>query len=446
MFYRVFRAIASLVLRQFFRLEVPVDPTHALEAPGPVIFVGNHPNGLIDPGLVFILARRRVTFLAKAPLFSLPVLGLILRGLDALPVYRKQDGANTTANDSTLTASVAALTAGRASTIFPEGKSHSEPHLSALKTGCARIALDAVRKGAPVKIVPVGLTYSEKNRYKSRVHVEVGPALDAGAYLEKPGEDPFESAKRLTQAIADALQAVTLNLEHWEDLPIIETAESLYALKQGDDAGSAERHRAFARGLALLREEQPARFESLKQQVASFRRRLDLVQAAPKELTFRYRPATVARFVVRNVLWLLGLPIFFVGMVLFTVPYWVPVTLTSVFKSEDDVESTVKVLALMVLAPFWWALLTVLAWAMFGGPAALATFALTPPLAFFTRWYFERRSAALRDARLFFTFWSRTRLKAGLLGEGERLAAEIDQVAEELKPRLATPVAASTEG
>ena len=361
-----------------------------------------------------------------------------MRGLDALPVYRKQDGANTAANDSTLTAAVAALTAGRAITIFPEGKSHSEPQLSALKTGCARIALEAVRAGAAVKIVPVGLTYEEKNRFKSRVHIEVAPAIAASGFIEQLGEDPFEAAKRLTVAIAAALRAVTLNLTQWEDLPIIETAESLYALTQGDEAGNAERHRAFAKGMAILRDEQPERFEQLKAQVASFRRRLDLVKVSPKELTLEYRPLTVVRFVLRNLLWLLGLPLFALGMLLFTIPYWGPLAASKLSRAEDDVESTIKVVAMLVVAPVWWAVLTAGAYVLWGQWAAAAAWGAAPFLALFTRWYFERRLAAIRDARTFFVFWSRSKLKARLLGEGETLAGDISHVANELKPRLNT--------
>ena len=129
MFYRAFRAGMALLMRLFFVLEAPVDPHGALAAEGSVIFVGNHPNGLVDPALVFMLAKRRVTFLAKAPLFSMPVLGWILKGLDSLPVLRKQDGADTAKNDGVLAATVAALVDGRAVSLFPEGKSHSEPQL-----------------------------------------------------------------------------------------------------------------------------------------------------------------------------------------------------------------------------------------------------------------------------------------------------------------------------
>lgn len=436
MFYRAFRFVMSLLLRNFFRIEAVVDPTQALSAKGPVIFVGNHPNGLVDPGLLFVLVDRHVTFLAKAPLFRMPVLGWILKGLDALPVFRKQDGAgDTTKNDSTLTASVDALVKARAITIFPEGKSHSEPQLAELKTGCARIALDAFSKGAPVRIVPIGITYAEKNRFKSLVHVEVGAALDVASFATAEGAKDTEAVRKLTDAIASALEGITLNLEQWEDLPLVETAEALYALKQGDQAGDVERQKAFARGLSLLRAEQPGRFDALKAEVVGFRRRLELVQVRPEELTFQYRPATLARFVVRNLVWLLGLPVFLVGMVVFVVPYWIPIGLVMATKPEKDTESTVKVLTLLLLAPFWWALVVVLSWLEWG-PVGLTSLAVVPALALFTRWYLERRAAAFRDARVFFLFFSRQRLKARLLAEGASLAQAIDAVAEELKPRV----------
>lgn len=436
MFYRAFRLVMTALLRNFFRVEAVVDPQQALATAGPVIFVGNHPNGLVDPGLLFVLVRRHVTFLAKAPLFSMPVLGWILRGLDALPVFRKQDGADPVKNDSTLQASVGALVKGRAITLFPEGKSHSEPQLAELKTGCARIALDAVAKGAMVRIVPVGITYAEKNRFRSRVHVETGAVLEVKDFSTGQGSADAEAVRRLTDAIAAGLSKVTLNLEQWEDLPIVETAEALYALEQKEKAGDVDRTKAFARGVSLLRAEQPERFDRLKTEVASFRRRLDLVQVKPAELTFEYRPATVARFVVRNLVWLLGLPVFLVGMVVFFIPYWIPIGVVALTKAQKDVESTFKVLTLLLLAPFWWALLTVLAWWQLGVIAGVATLVVTPALALFTRWYLERRMAALRDARVFFLFFSRAALKRRLVAEGTDVAKQIEAVANELRPRV----------
>src|SRR5262249_40189364 len=171
-FYRVVRAIVRFALHLLYRVRVHASPA---EVAGPVIYVSNHPNGLVDPALIFVITPRPVTFLAKAPLFQVPLLGQILKGLRALPVYRKQDDAHLMSqNEGTLEAATEALVGGRALMLFPEGKSHSEPSLVELKTGAARMALRAASQGAQVKIVPVGLTYEEKQRFRSEVLIEVG--------------------------------------------------------------------------------------------------------------------------------------------------------------------------------------------------------------------------------------------------------------------------------
>ena len=62
------RALFGFVLRIFFR-RIEVSDAARVPPVGPVIFVLNHPNGLIDPAFLLCLAPRRVSFLAKAPLF-----------------------------------------------------------------------------------------------------------------------------------------------------------------------------------------------------------------------------------------------------------------------------------------------------------------------------------------------------------------------------------------
>ena len=139
MLYRIIKIVVRVALGLFYRLQVE---RRGGELSGPVILVGNHQNSLIDPALVFVITDRHVTFLAREPLFRAPVLGWVLKGIGALPVFRKQDHPGLMQkNEGTLESAAQALKEERAITIFPEGKSHSDPELAVIKTGCARIAL-----------------------------------------------------------------------------------------------------------------------------------------------------------------------------------------------------------------------------------------------------------------------------------------------------------------
>ncbi len=436
MFYSFVRAVVALALRLFYRVKVNAP---AAEPEGPVMFVGNHPNGLIDPALVFILTRRHVTFLAKEPLFRLPVIGWLLKGLKALPVYRKQDNPSQMGkNEGTLDASRDALVQGRAITLFPEGKSHSEPSLAELKTGAARIALGAAKQGAPVRIVPVGLTYADKHLFHSEVLIEMGEPIEVKDYLPADEASETESVRQLTERIAGGLKAVTLNLERWEDLPLIQLAEQLYAFRQ-KAAVDPERLRNWAKGLQLFRSEQPERFARVRGEMVSFQRRLALVHADPTDLALEYRPGPVLRFALKNLLWVgLGMPLFALGLALFYVPYLFPRWASR--KAELDIQATAKFLAAFVTSLAWWAVLTVGAWLWRGPELGLVVGLGVPPLALFTLYFSERWQVVLRDVSIFFTLGSRNRLKALLLHEGERLAEEVERLAGEYQPRLEPPV------
>ncbi|MCP3164420.1 lysophospholipid acyltransferase family protein [Myxococcus qinghaiensis] len=433
MFYACVRAVVAVFLRLFYRVKVNAP---GAEPEGPVLFVGNHPNGLIDPALVFVLTRRKVTFLAKAPLFRMPVLGWLLKGLDALPVYRKQDDPTKMGgNEGTLDAAKGALVQGRAITIFPEGKSHSEPGLAELKTGASRIALSAAKEGAPVRIVPVGLTYAEKHVFRSEVLIDVGPAIDVAAFLPADAASEPEAVRALTERIAEGLRAVTLNLEQWADLPLVQLAEQLFSFKQGGTL-DADRLRLWARGVQLFRAQEPERFEDVRTHLASFQRRLALVHAdGPKDLALVYRTGNVVPFVVKNLLALVfGLPLAALGLALFWLPYQVPRAASR--KAELDVQATVKFLTAFVVALVWWGALTVAAGVWAGAIGAVLTFVAVPPLALFTLYFAERWDVLKRDIDVFFTLGNRARLKALLLSDGERLAAEVERLAEEYRPKV----------
>jgi 1-acyl-sn-glycerol-3-phosphate acyltransferase len=110
--------VVSFALRRFYRIERAGPPLPG----GPLLLVGNHPNALIDPALLIAVSTRPLTFLAKEPIFRMPLLGSLVRALGALPVVRAQDDPRRMReNLAALGTAAQGLASGRAVALFPEG-------------------------------------------------------------------------------------------------------------------------------------------------------------------------------------------------------------------------------------------------------------------------------------------------------------------------------------
>ena len=192
--------------------------------------VANHPNGLLDPALVIAAAGRRMRFLAKSTLFSDLRLGWLVRGGGAIPVYRKMDDPKRPGdNRDAFDAAYRALSEGFAIGVFPEGMSHSEPSLGRLKTGAARMVLGAYqRDGTEAPIYPIGLTFRRKEVFRSEALAVLGDPVEWSDLADRGPEDR-EAVRELTRRIGVGLRAVTVNLEHWEDVPLVGSVEAIWA-------------------------------------------------------------------------------------------------------------------------------------------------------------------------------------------------------------------------
>jgi 1-acyl-sn-glycerol-3-phosphate acyltransferase len=210
--YGVLRWLSGIALHWFYS-DIQTEGTGRIPRAGPVLLAASHHNALVDALIAVWISPRRLTLTAKATLMDNVFLAWLMSLVGVVPLRRASDekkravaaeldpSRNAGAFDSLL----AALENKRAILIFPEGKSHSEPALAPLRTGVARIALEArdVRGIEHLTIVPLGINFEDKGNPGTAVLAEVGEPLA----LDSLGAVTVES---LTAEVARRLAAVSL--------------------------------------------------------------------------------------------------------------------------------------------------------------------------------------------------------------------------------------------
>ena len=217
----------------------------------------------------------------------------------------------------------------------------------------------------------------------------------------------------------------------------MQTADQLFALRNGFREKDPERLRLLAKGASLFRRDQPERFDEIKEDLMSFRARLEMVNATAGALSLEYRGRQVGRFVLRNLAAMtLGFPLFALGLVLFGPPFMFLRLLSQFAPLSRDRIATLKFVSALVTVPLMWVLLCVVGWYFFSTAGLLVALFGAMTLALFTRYFLERRRAAINDIAAFFQLGNRSRLRQHLLFEGERLQEDIQRLVAEFKPVL----------
>lgn len=404
--------IFSVALQLFFRRIETVN-RELVPRDEALIFVMNHPNGLIDPALVFVGLPRKISFLAKSTLFRLPVISFLLKTVEALPLYRKVDaGEDVSKNSRTFEVCQELLQRGGAIALFPEGVSHNSPKLLPMKTGAARIALGAVsvnRDTNPfdLKIVPVGLFYTSKTTFRSESLLHFGaPFSVLPVELDADAQPPRKDVKDLTEKIEAALKEVTFNAETEAELERANQAGELFSsVYQGINFEQtlAERFdflKQYASKSPAKDEEKTG--EELKKRIAEYEGKLREFNIEPENLSLTEHSFwyVFQHFLLRVYLILLFSPLSIFGIILHFPAYQLGKILANHYTKHgvDDIVSTVKIFSAMLFMPLTWLIFAVVSYFVWGWKDAL----ISLPLSIISGYAAMRTLEELEDLRGWF--------------------------------------------
>jgi len=373
--------LVRVITSTFFR-RIDVIGADNVPAEGPLILAGNHPNALMDGWLLAARCGRwPLHFLANAKLWKYRSLRPFLDASGAIAVYRREEHDGDVDNRDAFERVYEILQSRDCVGIFPEGVSHAESRLVRLKTGTARIALEAALRGVEdVTIVPSGLNYIHRHRFRSQVLIEFGTPIriDERRIRDYLADAPA-AVRRLTDEIATSLSAVTLNAPDWATLRVIQTARRLYKPSSAvlSPRQYVELNRRFLeRYLASAGDQQSQR---LRAELEDYQARLDMLGLKDHQLRQPVTPTLALRRVaLRSLVLLLVLPLALPGALLHLPVGWLVALVGERFSYEMDDVATLKVFASLLMLPVLYVLIAVLAGIYLGPTWGLVTMIALP--------------------------------------------------------------------
>ena len=192
MFYTIIRAICRVFFKLLFRVHTIGE--ESIPECGPVLIAPNHAS-FLDPVAVGTATRRRIRYMARDDLFTIPLLGWIIKNLNSFPVKRDRP------DPEAIKEALRVLKRGEALLVFPEGTRSPDGKLLPGQLGVGMLAWHSRATIIPTAIIgsekalPVGAKWIKRER----IEVRFGKAVS-------PKEFPDKRNRRETyQAISDKI-------------------------------------------------------------------------------------------------------------------------------------------------------------------------------------------------------------------------------------------------
>ena len=450
---RLIISLIHAITNTFFR-RIDVLGEENIPPDGPVIFAGNHPNALMDGWLLIARCGRwPVHFMANAKLWKYRLLGRMLNASGAVPVYRREEHDGDVDNSSAFDKLYEVIEAGDCMGIFPEGVSHTESQLSKLKTGTARIALSVAARGkVSVTIIPCGLNYIHRHRFRSQVSIEFGePIRIDEEWMRKFADDERDTVRQLTEHLANSLMAVTLNAPDWSTLRFIQAARRLYkpATANLSPGEYVELNRRFVE-VYLSNKAEPEMLE-FRSEIDDYQSRLDTLGLKDYQLREKVSVSKAfRRLMMRSISLMLLLPIAIPGVLLHLPVGWIAAFVGERFSYEQDDIATLKVFATVAFLPILYLLAAFFIGNYFGTVWAIVAVAGLTISFSASIWVIEAQATLLASM---VSILRRTRLRAEieyLQARRQKLVEQVRQLAnrfaDPVKPRLFTNQDFATTG
>lgn len=234
-----------------------------------LIFAPNHQNALMDALAVLFTQKGHLIFLARADIFKKKLIAAILYFLKILPVYRMRDGfSSLKGNDEIFIKTIDVLKNKNGLVILPEGDHAGFRRLRQLKKGICRVAFqsdEATGFNLKIKIIPVGLEFSNYSRYRQVLTVVYGKPIEVSEFFELYKVSPEKALNELRTRLSDEMKNIMIHIESEHDYEAIDELRSMLNGKYSDDIRFPKlfRDRILINKINLLKSSDPSVYQRI---------------------------------------------------------------------------------------------------------------------------------------------------------------------------------------
>ncbi|HLN21435.1 MAG TPA: 1-acyl-sn-glycerol-3-phosphate acyltransferase [Bacteroidales bacterium] len=286
--YALLKSVSGFWHSKVFYRKVIVSGRENINPDNINIFAPNHQNALMDALAVLHTHKGQPVFLARSDIFKKQLIASILYFLKILPVYRIRDGFSTLkGNDETFEKTIDVLRNKNGLVILPEGDHAGYRRLRQLKKGICRIAFQAEEASdfsLGIKIIPVGIEFTNYTRYRQVLTVVYGKPIEVSEYTNSYRENPERAFNELRARLSDEIKKVMIHIESPDDYDAIDELRSIINGKFSDDIKYPKifRDRKLIEKLNEVKASDPSKFNRICSLSLSVKRRT-------KDLALTYR-------------------------------------------------------------------------------------------------------------------------------------------------------------
>jgi 1-acyl-sn-glycerol-3-phosphate acyltransferase len=237
--YALLKSVAGFWHNNIFYRKVIVSGRENINPDHHLIFAPNHQNALMDALAVLFTHKGQPVFLARADIFKRKAIAAILYFLKILPVYRIRDGfSSLKGNDDIFLKTIDVFKNKNGLVILPEGDHLGFRRLRQLKKGICRVAFqsdEATGFNLKVKIIPVGLEFSNYSRYRQVLTVAYGKPIEVSEFYELYKVSPERALNELRSRLSQEMKNNMIHIESEEDYEAIDELRGMINGRFSDD-------------------------------------------------------------------------------------------------------------------------------------------------------------------------------------------------------------------